>query len=267
MEAGARDGRLTIGPHATSRPGILVGYDGSDRSDDALDFGQLLASATGGRLTVANVYAFEPFRLRLASGEAAAATLAAGRRRSAPGACDTRMAPALRAAPDARRPLVLGSRHRGRARRGAVGQHLGSRRSSRDLHGRDRSRRAPCRGTAPDRVLTDSSAAGENALPHALTIARRAAGVLRVYESRGLGGGDHPSSMLAARQEPEGRVVHARSAVGDDLARSERDLLVVPSWPRGLLGRLRRRRTRRRGPRQTGCPLLIAPAAARPPAR
>ena len=49
--------------------GILIGVDGSDRSEDAVAFGRLLARASGAPLTLATAYPSEPAAVHDAGGE------------------------------------------------------------------------------------------------------------------------------------------------------------------------------------------------------
>lgn len=58
-----------------SRPRVVVGFDGSESSKDALVFARILTAMTGAMLEAVCVYLYSPVRGRLASGESARATV------------------------------------------------------------------------------------------------------------------------------------------------------------------------------------------------
>ena len=51
-------------------PTIIIGYDGSDRANDALALGRWLARAAGAEMILANVYPDRPVYLDLLRGDA-----------------------------------------------------------------------------------------------------------------------------------------------------------------------------------------------------
>jgi nucleotide-binding universal stress UspA family protein len=236
---------------------ILVGVDGSEKSEDALQFGRQIAGAVGGHLLLGSVYRYRALGGRLASGERAAAIVAEARRR-VHGHCATRIIPAPSAADGllhiAQREhahlIVLGSRHRGRLGEALAGE------VARTLlaDGRHAVAVAPTshrRETiARMGVLADTSVAGQAALLAADLIANDTGAVLHV---QGLPHVRHPHAA-------------GPTAVADELAQGALDLLVVGARPHGLLGRLRRRAATTSGvPHDAACPLIVVPAAAHLP--
>ncbi|MGZ4270817.1 MAG: universal stress protein [Solirubrobacteraceae bacterium] len=234
---------------------ILVGYDGSEHSDDALDFGQQLAMAVGAKLVVACVYLFQPLTGRLGSGDDAQRTLSGARLRVG-AACETRMIPGSSVAEGLLRLadseeaaiIVLGSRHRGN-----LGEALPGRTGKALLAGGRHLVAIVPRGhrggpIARIGVLTDSSIAGRDALLAGEGLAAKTHAELRVH--------GRPAQAAAARQP----------SLADDLAHGTLDVLVAPAWPHGLLGRLRRSGRRARLFRAADCSLVIVPAGARLPA-
>jgi nucleotide-binding universal stress UspA family protein len=234
---------------AMSRRTIMVGFDGSRRALDALHFAEALCAQTGWRLVLAGVYPYRSLTGRLGSGDRAAATLAAARSRVR-GGCETQMAPApsvsagLRAIADSVHAdlIVLGSRHRGR-----LGEALAGRTARALL--RDGShavaivpaghRAVPVRHIA---VLSEDSDAGREAWATAAALAGDAGAFVTVH------GGSIPPGAGEVVSAPE---------VADELAKGELDVLIVPAWPHGLLGRLRRGVARGASARN-GCPVLVA---------
>jgi nucleotide-binding universal stress UspA family protein len=230
-----------------TRRTIMVGFDGSRRALDALHFAECLCTQTGWRLVLAAVYPYRSLTGRLGSGDRAAATLAAARSRVR-GGCETQMAPApsvpagLRAIADSVHAdlIVLGSRHRGR-----LGEALAGRTARALL--RDGSRAIAIvpagRRAAPVRhvgVLVEDSEAGREAWATAAALAHDAGAAVTVH-----GGTVRADDVVTA---PE---------MADELARGELDVLIVPPWPHGLLGRLRRG-VARGAPVRGGCPVLVA---------
>jgi nucleotide-binding universal stress UspA family protein len=231
---------------AMSRRTIMVGFDGSRRALDALHFAECLCAQTGWQLVLAGVYPYRSLTGRLGSGDRAAATLAAARSRVR-GRCETQMAPApsvpagLRAIADSVHAdlIVLGSRHRGR-----LGEALAGRTARALL--RDGShavaivpaghRVGPVRHIA---VLSEDTEAWATAA----ALAGDAGAYVTVH------GGSAPAGAGEVVSAPE---------IADELARGELDMLVVPAWPHGLLGRLRRGVARGASARN-GCPVLVAP--------
>jgi len=217
---------------------ILVGVDGSARGDEALAFADRLAKATGAHLVAATVYASPPPWGRLGSGEKALSVARSSAARAGV-SCEVRMAPAsspaagLEALARALDPdlLVIGSRHRGRLGEALPGE-VG--------HGLLRSPSRPVVFVAqgePERplrhvgVLPDGAAEGRRAVALAERLAAAADAELRVY-----------TGEVAA----------------DDVAAGRLDALVVPDWPHGLIGRLRRHG--RPVDRPIGrCVLIVAP--------
>lgn len=231
---------------------ILVGYDGSDHANDALDFGHELATALGARLIAACVYPFRPLTRRLGSGDRAQSIVSAARARVG-SACDTRIVPGTSVAEGLRRladdedltVVVLGSRHRGR-----LGEALPGTTAKALLAGGRHLVATVPHGHRADAirhigVLTDDTPEGRAAARASATMADQAHAELRIHE------------QLAAASFPG-----SRGPLADDVARGTLDLLVVPAWPHGLLGRLRRRRQRTRLPREARCPVIIVPADA-----
>jgi nucleotide-binding universal stress UspA family protein len=233
----------------------MVGFDGSQRALDALHFAESLCAQTGWRLVLAGVYPYRSLTGRLDSGDRVAATLDAARARVR-GGCERQMAPApsvsagLRAIADSVHAdlIVLGSRHRGR-----LGEALAGRTARALLRDGSRSvaivpaghRAAPVRHIG---VLGEDSDAGREAWSTAAALARDADAFLTVH------GGSVPAAVDVV-SAPE---------IADELARGELDVLVVPPWPHGLLGRLRR------GPARTsiapgGCPVVVAGRSQRRP--
>lgn len=217
---------------------ILVGVDGSARASEALAFADRLAQATGARLVAASVYASRPPWGRLGSGDRAMA-IAREAAKSTVAHCDPLIIPAASPAAGldqlARAEnadlVVIGSRHRGRlgeALPGAVG------------HGLLRAPSRPVVFVAPGEparplrhvgVLADGGADGSRAVALAERLAAATNAELRIY---------------------------TRDGAADDLAAGRVDALVVPDWPHGLIGRLRRRG--RRSDRPIGrCVLIVAP--------
>jgi nucleotide-binding universal stress UspA family protein len=215
---------------------ILVGVDGSARASEALAFAARLAQATGARLVAASVYASRPPWGRLGSGERALAV--AREACAAAGAhCEPRFIPAPSPAAGLEQLaraegadlVVIGSRHRGRLGEALPGE-VG--------HGLLRS---------PSRPVV-FVAQGEPARP------LRHVGVLPDGERRrtlALG------ERLAAATHADLRVYDGTGAA-EAVAGGRLDALVVPDWPHGLMGRLRRggRPARRPAGR---CVLVVAP--------
>jgi nucleotide-binding universal stress UspA family protein len=217
---------------------ILVGVDGSDRAGEALAFAGRLAQATGAHLVAATVYASPPPWGRLGSGEQALDVAHEAVARAGV-SCEARMVPAgspaaglnaLALTLDADL-VVIGSRHRGRlgeALPGGVGHGL--------LRAPSRpvvfvAQGEPVRPLRHVGVLPDGPADGHRAVALAERLAAAADAELRVY-----------TGEVAA----------------EDLAAGRLDALVVPDWPHGLIGRLRRRG--RRAERPIGrCVLIVAP--------
>jgi nucleotide-binding universal stress UspA family protein len=221
---------------------IVAGVDGSTRGSEALMFAVRLAHATGARLVAACVYPYRPPWGRLGSGDRArevtqAATRAAAR---AHVRCEPRILPAPTPAaglteiaraeyPDL---VVIGSRHRGRlgeALPGKVGHAL---------------LRAPEWPVA-------FVAAGEPVRP------------LRHVAVLPGDGDDGPRAVelgtrLAAETHADLRVYRETAQAADELAAGRLDVLVVPDWPHGLMGRLRRGGLEARNPIGR-CVLVVAP--------
>jgi nucleotide-binding universal stress UspA family protein len=226
---------------------ILVGVDGSARSGEALAFAGRLAQATGARLVAGSVYASRPPWGRLGSGERAMAVARAAAA-AVPVACEPRIIPAGSPAAGldqlARSEhadlIVIGSRHRGglgEALPGDVG------------HGLLRSPSRPVVFVAPGEpprplrhvgVLPEGEADGHRAIALGERIAAVAHADLQVYRGAG---------------------------AAEALAAGRLDALVVPDWPHGLMGRLRRRGRPSRTP-VGRCVLIVAPprVEAKPPA-
>jgi nucleotide-binding universal stress UspA family protein len=237
-----------IGSVIMSRRTIIVGFDGSQRALDALGFAEALCAQTGWRLVLAGVYPYRSLTGRLGSGDRAAATLEAARSRIS--RSETQMAPApsvsagLRAIADSVHAdlIVLGSRHHGR-----LGEALAGRTARALLRDGTHAVAIVPRGhrAAPVHhvgVLGEDSDAGREAWAVAATLARDAGASVTVH------GGDVPPWA--------GDVVTA-TEIADEVARGELDALIVPPWPHGLLGRLRRGVARGASVRG-GCPVLVA---------
>jgi nucleotide-binding universal stress UspA family protein len=238
-----------IGSAIMSRRTIMVGFDGSRRALDALQFAERLCAQTGWRLVLAGVYPYRSLSGRLGSGDRAAATLDAARARVR-GGCETQMAPApsvsagLRAIADSMHAdlIVLGSRHRGR-----LGEALAGRTARALLRDGTHAvaivpaghRAGPVGHVG---VLAEDSEAGREAWSTAASLARGAGASVTVH------GGSVPSWAADVVTAPE---------IADELARGELDVLIVPPWPHGLLGRLRRGVARGSSVRGD-CPVLVA---------
>jgi nucleotide-binding universal stress UspA family protein len=245
-----RDDRLAI----MSRRTIMVGFDGSGRAFDALHFAESLCAQTGWRLVLAAVYPYRSLTRRLGSGDRAAARLDAARARVR-GGCETQMAPApsvsagLRALADSVHAdvIVLGSRHRGRLGEALAGRTVRAllRDGSRAIAIVPAGHRAgPVRHVG---VLAEDSEAGREAWATAAALAHDSGAAITVH------GGTVPPTAGEVVTAPE---------MADELARGELDVLIVPPWPHGLLGRLRRG-VARGGPVPGGCPVLVAARAER----
>ncbi len=231
---------------------VMVGFDGSQRARGALRFAERLCVQAGWRLVLAGIYPYRPLTGTLGSGDRAAAELKAARARI-PGGCETHIAPGwtvsdgLRAIADTVHAdmIVLGSRHRGR-----LGEALAGR-TARALV-RDGSHAVvlvpgghSARSICHVGVLGEDSDAGREAWATAAVLARDAGASLTLH------GGRTPPDASA------GDDVVSAPEIADELARGELDVLVVPAWPHGLLGRLRRGVA----PAPTGrggCPVLVA---------
>ena len=218
---------------------IVAGVDGSERSAEALAFAERLAQSAGAHLVAASVYSSRPPWGRLGSGDAARA-LARAAATAVAVPCSVRIAPAASpaqgletvAAEEDADLIVIGSRHRGQlgeALPGDVGHRLL----------RDPSRPVlfvapgePVRALRHIGVLVTGEGSQAAALGERLSAATHSE--LRIYQR---GGG--PSAA-------------------DDLAEGRLDALVVPDWPHGLLGRLRRRGRPARRP-VGRCALVVAP--------
>jgi nucleotide-binding universal stress UspA family protein len=249
---------------STERWTILVGFDGSDHAGDALAFGERLAAATGGRLVLGCVYRYRAIRGRLGSGDRAAATVAAGRgRASMP--CGTAITLGLSIAEGliqlarAQRAdvVVLGTRHRGRLGEALPGAT--ARQVLRD--GRHAVAVVPHahrpRKLARIGVRADPSPDGARAALTGARLARDAGASLCVY--RGRADASVPAVVAAVHETVT--AVEVRRDLSDDLAQGHLDLLVIPAWSHGLMGRLRRR-GRRGGARGAPCPVVIVPSRA-----
>lgn len=252
---------------------ILVGVDGSERSHEAARFAVQLADATGARVIIAAAYGFRVLGGRLESGERAAALTETAARITGARNWTSRIVPALSPAAGLRSLaasehadlLVLGSRHRGILGEALPGQVA-----------RGMLRDPPCAvaivapGTTarPIRhigVLADPERGGTRAVGVAAGLAVGVSAALRLYQ--------HTPPHRAARLSTEhGEIVAGAGArlaadprsLADDLAADRLDVLVVPDWPHGLRGRLRR--LGRRLPTGTAvlvvAPLAIGPGAA-----
>jgi nucleotide-binding universal stress UspA family protein len=215
---------------------ILVGVDGSTRASEALAFAARLAQATGARLVAASVYASRPPWSRLGSGERAMA-VAREACAVAPVVCEPRIVPATSPAAglealarsEGADLVVIGSRHRGRLGEALPGE-VG--------HGLLRSPTRP------------------------VIFVARGEPVRRLRHIGVLPDGERPRTMalgerLAAAAHAQVRVYDAESAA-EAIAGDRVDALVVPDWPHGLMGRLRRRG--RPSSRPGGhCVLVVAP--------
>ena len=232
---------------------IVVGVDGSPHALEALGFAARLAQATGARLVAASVYEYRTPWLRLDSGDRALAIARQAAARARVG-CDVRIAPApsvaagLRqlAAAESADLLVLGSRHRG---------HLGEALPGRVGHGLLSEPSCPIVLVAagePSRplrhvgVLPGAEPDASRAVAVATGLALATGAELRIYEPRE----DFERAPSAA----------------EDVAAGRLDALVVPDWPHGLAGRLRRRGRAVAHP-PGRCVLVVAPARADAPAR
>jgi nucleotide-binding universal stress UspA family protein len=215
---------------------ILVGVDGSARAGEALALAGRLAQSAGARLIAASVYASRPPWGRLGSGERALA-VAREACAAAPVHCVPRIVPAASPAAGLEQLaraegadlVVIGSRHRGRlgeALPGEVGHGL-LRSPSRPVM--FVAQGEPARPLRHIGVLPDGERRRTVALGEGLAAASRAD--LRIYDGQG-----------AAEAVAGGRL----------------DALVVPDWPHGLMGRLRRRGRPARRPAGR-CVLIVAP--------
>ncbi len=239
---------------------ILVGVDGSEQAREALAFAARLAPALRARLVVVCVYAYRPPFGRLGSGERA---LAIARAAAAGCAirCDVRIAPAnsvaaglnAAAASEPADLIVLGSRHRG---------HLGEALPGRVGHGllSDPSRPValvavgePARPLRHVGVLPGDVQDGPRAVELASALAARTGARLRVYEPR-----DGWPAYREIAERAGVRALERAASAADDVATGELDLLVVPDWPHGLAGRLRRRGRAVRDP-SGRCVLAVVP--------
>jgi nucleotide-binding universal stress UspA family protein len=246
---------------------ILVGVDGSRHAEAAVAFAGRLAAAARARLILASVYRFRPFASRLGSGSEAAeiATVAAQRVWPVHAECHivpaTSPAAGLRVLVVAERVdlVVLGSRHLGH-----LGEALPGRVAARLVHD------CPCPvmvvpgGVAAGPigsvgVVLEAGAAGERAVAFAASLAADVGAGLRLY-ARGVTDGTLRGSVALAEGAGAAVTVAGRS-VGDDLGSGDLDVLVVPAWPHGLMGRIRRSAARRAVDR---CALVVVPPGARP---
>ncbi|HET8755316.1 MAG TPA: universal stress protein [Solirubrobacteraceae bacterium] len=235
---------------------VLVGLDGSRRAHEALCFAERLCAQTGWRLVLVGIYPFRPLTGRIGSGDRAAAVLEAARAQI-PGGCETHIAPALSAADGLRAVadmvhadlIVIGSRHRGR-----LGEALAGR-TARALV-RDGSYAIAIvpaghrtRAIRNIGMLAEDTEAGRPARAMAAALARDGGASMTVH------GGRVPPSPSAATD------IAAASEIADELALGELDVLIVPSWPHGLLGRLRRSIAAASSRSSAGSPVLVAARA------
>lgn len=230
---------------------IVIGVDGSPHADEAFAFAVRLAQLTHARLVAATVYAYRPPWGRLGSGEQAMAVARAAAATAAGKCvfCNARIVPAASAAEGiavlARAEhadlVVLGSRHRGRLGEALPGQ-VG--------HGLLRDPAWPVALVASGEpagplrhvgVLPGGAQDGPRALAFADRLAAATGAGLRVYD------GEHSAAP-------------GETCAADDLAAGQLDVLVVPDWPHGLVGRLRRRGRPARRP-VGRCVLILAPPA------
>jgi nucleotide-binding universal stress UspA family protein len=243
-----------------SRRTVVVGFDGSDRALDALRFADRLCTQSGWRLVLAGVYPYRPLRQRFGSGDRAAAELNAARRRIT-GACETQIAPGgtvsdgLQAIANSVRAdlIVLGSRHRGR-----LGEALPGRTARALIRGGSRGivivpAGHHVREIRHVGVLGEDSDTGREASAIAAVLASDVGASLTVH-------GGHVPPQASGSTE-----VATSTEIADELARGQFDVLVVPSWPHGLLGRLRRAAGWRATERSAGCPVLVAARPRREP--
>ena len=237
-----RDRRVSVGFER-----ILVGVDGSRRSEAAADFAGRLAGASGARLVVASVYTFRTLGGRLQSGERAAARARETARRVARGPFECRIAPStspaegLRAIAKAESAglVVLGSRHRGR-----LGEALAGGVARRLVRG----------ATFPVVLVPEIARVADvdwiGVLPGAGLEAQRTIATAEAL-----------AADVGARVRVYGGPRH-RGSLSDDLIGGLVGVLVVPAWPHGLAGRLRGHATRAE---TAGCVLIVVPSAARGP--